>query len=166
MNASEPRLDTALAALREATAGENPPASTDRAIALAIERAAKARRDPAERTLAARLRRLFWPALAFGAVASLVAALALQPGTHRGPDVTTVARGDDGAMEAARSFLPLVPVAEIERSGEAWVVPARIPRIALAQYGLPIDPARADGAVSTELLLRRDGAVLAIRLAQ
>ena len=33
----------------------------------------------------------------------------------------------------------------------------------LAQFGLPVNPARAVEAIDTELLVRRDGAVLALR---
>jgi len=43
------------------------------------------------------------------------------------------------------------------------VVPARMPRMALAQFGLPVNPARAGEAIDTELLVRPDGAVLALR---
>jgi hypothetical protein len=67
------------------------------------------------------------------------------------------------ASTASARFMPVVPVAEIERSSDAYVVPARVPRMALAQFGLPVNPARAGDAIDTELLIRPDGAVLALR---
>jgi hypothetical protein len=57
----------------------------------------------------------------------------------------------------------VVPIADIERAGDALVVPAKLPRTTLAQLGLPINPARAADTIDTELLVRRDGAVLAVR---
>ena len=38
-----------------------------------------------------------------------------------------------------------------------------MPRMMLAEFGLPVDPARAADSVSSELLVRRDGTVLAVR---
>jgi hypothetical protein len=35
--------------------------------------------------------------------------------------------------------------------------------MSLAQFGLPVDPARAADAIDAELLVRLDGAVLAVR---
>ena len=43
------------------------------------------------------------------------------------------------------------------------VVQARLPRTTVAQLGLPINPARAADAIEAELLVRRDGSVLAVR---
>jgi len=60
-------------------------------------------------------------------------------------------------------FMPVVPIADIESATDALVVPARLPRTTLAQLGLPINPARAADAIDTELLVRRDGSVLAVR---
>jgi hypothetical protein len=46
------------------------------------------------------------------------------------------------------------------------VVAAELPRAALAYYGLPIDPARADQPARAELLMSARGAVLAVRFVQ
>ena len=54
-------------------------------------------------------------------------------------------------------------MAEIERAGDKMVIPARLARMTLAQLGLPVDPARAGEGVDTELLVRGDGSVLAVR---
>ena len=51
------------------------------------------------------------------------------PGRHRSP-----ARADS-AM-----FMPVVPMSEIALTGDALVVPARLSRMTLAQFGLPVDP--------------------------
>ena len=59
--------------------------------------------------------------------------------------------------------MAVVPLAEIEGAGDAMVVSARLPRMTLAQLGLPVNPARAAEAIDTELLIRRDGSVLAVR---
>jgi hypothetical protein len=149
------RLDDRLAALKHELATCEPPPSTDRAIAAAIERATRkrARNALAPRTLE---RWLAWP-VALAASIGLVA-VAVRPmlgGETSAPPVA--------ARAASPSFMPLVPVAEIERSSDAYVVPARVPRMALAQFGLPVNPARAGEGIDTELLVRPDGAVLALR---
>ena len=48
-------------------------------------------------------------------------------------------------------FMPVVPLADIERAGDAWSCPRAVPRMTLAQLGLPVDPARAADAIDTEL---------------
>jgi hypothetical protein len=147
-------LDERLAALKLELASVEPPPSTDRAIAAAIERATRRR----ARTLAPRAleRWLAWP-VALAASIALVAVVVrpMLGGEAAAPSLE--------ARAATPSFMPLVPVAEIERSSDAYVVPARVPRMALAQFGLPVNPARAGEAIDTELLVRPDGAVLALR---
>ena len=65
--------------------------------------------------------------------------------------------------EAARAFVPIASADEIALAADAYVLPARLPRMSLAQLGLPVDPERIGEAVDTELLVRPDGAVLALR---
>ena len=67
------------------------------------------------------------------------------------------------ARASGEEFMPVVPMADIESAGDALVVAARLPRTTLAQLGLPINPARAADTIDTELLVRRDGSVLAVR---
>jgi len=150
-----PTLDDRLAALKLELASLEPPPSTDRAIAAAVERASRKRARPA---LAARVleRWIAWP-VALAASIGLIAVAVRQI-----PSVD-VAADRPAVRAAAPSFMPVVPVAEIERSSDAYVVPARVPRMALAQFGLPVNPARAGDAIDTELLVRPDGAVLALR---
>jgi hypothetical protein len=45
-------------------------------------------------------------------------------------------------------------------------VPARLPRTALADFGLPIDPSRADVPVKADLLMSPRGVVLAVRFVE
>ena len=71
-------------------------------------------------------------------------------------------RGGHRAVDVVEEFFAR-GAAEIERTGDAYVMPARMPRMALAQFGLPVNPARAGEAIDTELLIRPDGAVLALR---
>jgi len=150
------RLDDRLAALKHELATCEPPPSTDRAIAAAIERATRkrARNALAPRTLE---RWLAWP-VALAASIGLVAVAVRQM-----PADEIVSAPTAAASIASARFMPVVPVAEIERSSDAYVVPARVPRMALAQFGLPVNPARAGEAIDTELLIRPDGAVLALR---
>ena len=62
--------------------------------------------------------------------------------------------------------MPVVSSEEIARAGDTYVMPARLPRTTLAQLGLPVNPERIGEAVETELLVRADGAVLALRFVQ
>ena len=147
MTPAFPELDRRLADLRDATAQLVPPPATDAAITTA----ARSLRRPAGRHAW-----IAWP-LALAAAVALVS-IAVRT-------MTSVAPSDADVVPASAraQFTPLVPIAEIEVSGDAVVVPARVPRMTLAQFGVPVDPARADDAVDTELLVRRDGALLAYR---
>jgi len=148
-------LDDRLAALKLELASLEPPPSTDRAVAAAIERATRKR---ARSALAPRMleRWLAWPVALAASIGLL--AVAVRPMLGGEPAAPPIE-----ARAASPSFMPLVPVAEIERSSDAYVVPARVPRMALAQFGFPVNPARAGEAIETELLIRPDGAVLALR---
>ncbi len=149
-------LDSDLNALKASVADALPPPATDLAIQAAI---ARAQRSPRPKAAAAGDRWLAWPL----ALAASIAALSFivrsmppegviaEPSTH----VSSRIGGDE--------FLPVVPIADIESAGDALVVPARLPRMTLAQLGLPINPARAADTIDTELLVRRDGSVLAVR---
>lgn len=150
----EPALDRALAALRSSVATALPPAATDRAIAAAI---AGARRDaPAPRPRPVGEGWLAWPL-------ALAASIAVLSFIVRTVPPEAIVAEPPLPVAAADSFMPVVPLADIEQAGDALVVPARVPRTALAALGLPIDPARAADAIDTELLVRSDGAVLAVR---
>jgi hypothetical protein len=151
------RLDDRLAALKADLAAAEPPSSTDRAIAQAIERAARKR---AARAFAPRVleRWLAWPV----ALAASIGLVAIAVRTMPAGEIAPAAAAPAGADR----FLAVVPAAEIERASDAYVVPARVPRMALAQFGLPVNPALAGEPIDTELLVRPDGAVLALRFVQ
>jgi hypothetical protein len=149
MTPSYPELEARMTRLRAESAAWTPPERVDTALAAAV----RARRAPLHRALH---HWIAWP-LALAASVAIVAialrGLSLQPPM------------DEATSSAPLrpSFTPIVPMAEIQRTADAVVVPARVPRMTLAQYGLPLDPARASEPVNAELLVRRDGAVLAYR---
>jgi hypothetical protein len=151
MMSAHPELDRRLAALRGSAATFEPPAAVDAAIAAAVRSAGRAApHRPGRHAWIA------WPL-------ALAAALAMLSFVVR-----SLAPVQDGPAEALPAtahlqFTPVVPLAEIQETGDALVVPARVPRMTLAQFGVPVDPARADDTVDTELLVRRDGALLAYR---
>ncbi|HSV17758.1 MAG TPA: hypothetical protein VLR71_05065 [Casimicrobiaceae bacterium] len=149
MTSAQPDLDARLAALRDEAARFEPPIATDAAVAAAVR--AAARRRPAGRHAW-----IAWP-LAIAAsvviVSFVLRSLGMTPDDARSAVVPP--------RHAA--FTPVVPLAELQANEEAVVVPARVPRMTLAQFGVPIDPARADDTVDTELLVRRDGSLLAYR---
>lgn len=146
-------LDRQLAALKYCVSDALPPPATDRAVAAAIVReqrspARASRVRPGDRWLA-------WPL-------ALAASIALLSFVVRSlPPEATVA--EPASLAADDEFLPVVPLADIERAQDTMVVQARLPRTTVAQLGLPINPARAADAIETELLVRRDGSVLAVR---
>jgi len=145
-------LDRRFAALKDAVADASPPTATDDAIAAAI---ARAERKNAQGP--ARDRWLAWPL----ALAASIAALSFV--VRSLPPEAVVAEPAPAALHASDEFMPVVPLSDIEGAGDTLVVPARLPRMTLAQLGLPVNPARAADAIDTELLIRRDGSVLAVR---
>jgi hypothetical protein len=155
-------LDTRLAALRDASLAWEPPASVDAAVAAAANR--QRTTGPQTATRLSDRRSLLWPlalAAAMGVLSFIVRSL---PPT----DDPMATHGDAAAQRAAaesarHAFTPVVSAAELRNVGEAVVVPTRVPLLTLAQFGLPVDPARVDDAVDAELLVRRDGALLAYR---
>jgi hypothetical protein len=149
-------LDARFAALRLAGADALPPAETDHAIADAIARA-RAARPQATR---ARFRWPAWPMWAAFATAAAIALVMLPPLPTAVVDDPL--RAADSAADDA--FVPVVPLADIERAGDALVVQARVPRTTLAELGFPVNPAHAADAVDAELLVRGDGSLLAVRL--
>lgn len=149
---SDEELDRRLAALKHAVADELPPPATDHAIAAAVARARRASAATARGD-----RWLAWPLALAASIAVLSFVVRSLP-----PDAV-VANPAAVSRPGGDEFVPVVPLADIEGVGDALVVPARLPRTTLAQLGLPINPARAADAIDTELLVRRDGSVLAVR---
>ena len=154
-----PLLDDRLRDLSAALSRHEPPASVDRALAAAV--AAAPRRTRADRAPGVLERWLAWPM----ALAASIFAISFVV-RHAPPDETPAAPSAELLREAARSFLPVASADEIARAGDAYVMAASLPRSTLAQLGLPVDPQRIGEAVETELLVRPDGAVLALRFIQ
>ena len=148
-------LDRRLAALKESVADALPPPAVDQAVAAAVARAAQ-RSAPRPVRRSAGDRWLAWPL-------ALAASIAVLSFVVRSLPPEAIVAEPAAASSAAAEFMPVVPLADIERAGDAMVVPARLPRMTLAQLGLPVNPALAADAIDTELLVRRDGSVLAVR---
>jgi len=150
-------LERGFAALKASVADALPPPTVDRAVANAIERA---QRHPRRAGVSGKGDRwLAWPLALAASIAVLSFVVrSLPPEAVLAEPAAVVAERESG-----RDFMPVVPIADIEAAGDAMVVPARVPRMTLAQLGLPVNPARAADAIDTELLVRRDGSVLAVR---
>jgi len=154
-------LDDALTELRAATRDLAPPATLDAAIARAIR----------GRDAALRRQRIFRALLVPIALAATVTGIALVNRSLLAPDAP--ARGDAAAVAAGprteaggTAFVPLVSIAELEHTRETLVVAMQLPRTSLGEFGVAVNPARAGDSVPAELLIRPDGAVLAIRFVQ
>jgi hypothetical protein len=61
-------------------------------------------------------------------------------------------------------FLALKPLERIALEPGTTVVETEFPRALLADWGLPVDPDRADEPVRAEMLYSPDGEALAVRL--
>ncbi|HVF64649.1 MAG TPA: hypothetical protein VNE58_11705 [Casimicrobiaceae bacterium] len=149
-----PHLDDRLRALSDALAHEAPPARVDQAIGAAIGTAKPSLQ--ADRRFTERW--LVWPV----ALAASIFAIAFIVRQTTPTDVEPLV-GVDTLREARRTFMPLASDEEIARAADAYLLPARLPRTTVAQLGLPIDPQRVGEALDAELLVRPDGAVLALR---
>lgn len=95
----------------------------------------------------------------FTLIAIAVGLIVLAP-AHIRPDPAQVA--DGGSIQRAR-FIALAPLDVIAADSGPRLVTARIPRAAVAGFGLPIDPARADQPLNAEFLVSARGAVLGVR---
>lgn len=152
-----PLLDDRLRALSAALDDAAPPASVDRAIAAAI--AAKARRPHRGASGPGILERwLAWPVALAASIFAISFIVRQAPPQELVPSLAA-----DALREAAQTFMPIVAAEEIARAGDTYVMHARLPRMTLAQLGLPVNPELIGEAVETELLVRADGAVLALR---
>jgi hypothetical protein len=149
-------LDRKLAALKSEISSLTPPPAVDRAVGAAIARA--------ERAAATRARFRWGPVREYWLAGSIAAAAALllfvwtlraPPGEPQDELKTATA--------AATEFIPVVPVEDIARTSGAYVVSTQMPRTMLADFGLPVSPTRAAEPVASELLVRGDGTVLAVR---
>ena len=156
MKLDDDALGRTLSALKRELASVGPPSAVDRSVAAAIERAERAAASPMR--LPWRMRREQWVAPVTLAAA---AAVALIVWTLRVPPTDPPQRA--ATAPVATEFIPVVPVADIARTRGAYVVSTQMPRTMLADFGLPVSPARAAEPVASELLVRADGTILAVR---
>jgi ferric-dicitrate binding protein FerR (iron transport regulator) len=162
-------LDPWFAAAREHLSQIEPPPWLEHQLheraaersALAEVRRARPHLTPASRS-APRLRR-WWPALAGAAAAGLALAIAI-PLWIAGP--MPAPANSAPAASAEPPFIALAALDTIEAESGTRIVPARLPRTALADFGLPIDPGRADVPVKADLLMSPRGVVLAVRFVE
>jgi hypothetical protein len=73
---------------------------------------------------------------------------------------------DRGFSTVATPFYSLQNNDELTNDASGVVVPTEISRTALADFGFPVDPGRADEPVKAELLVGRSGELLAVRFIQ
>lgn len=156
-------LDNQIAALRSALGDLEPPITVDAAIERAIRGRASAQRR-------ARIARAAVVPLA---IAATIAGIALVNRSLLAPERSAPALTDASTAAApartesgGTAFVPLVSLAELEHTRETLVVAMQLPRTSLTEFGVAVNPARAADSVPTELLIRPDGAVLAIRFVQ
>lgn len=156
------QLDRHLHELRLSVAALEPPAEVDAAIGAAI------RSKPAPLRLASRTPRSGLGARLAGLLA-LAASVLFVAFVQRELFPSGVLDGGSPRSHAAKAgvpFLPVVPMSELSQIDQALVVSARVSRMTLAQFGIPINPALTTDGVDTELLVRPDGAVLAVRFVE
>ena len=154
-------VDRRLAALKQELAQLDAPAHVGRRLDAAIEAARRGKLRGAQR-MGRRVRELWlaWP-LALAAAISIITWM-LRTTRDGAPSEIPAAP----PVSAATRFIPLVPVADIAQTRGAFVVSAPMPRTMLAELGLPVSPARAAEPIASELLVRADGTVLAVRFLQ
>jgi hypothetical protein len=123
----------------------------------ALQSVADARQPPRARPAPHRVRPRFWFGLSAALASAALAGVALLVWTFSPPVETTEPR------LTATPFFALVAADAIAAERSPIVVESTLPRVTLADYGLPVDPARVDEAVGAEFLLSRAGVVLAVR---
>ncbi len=160
------RLDDWLAAARVDVAGRTPDLLTEQRL-LARVREVMALRSIAATNAEPQIRRarrirlprpgFSWLTPAFAVAVSLVIAVGILMIGTSAPD--------DSATERT-PFFALVASEAIAAERSALVVSSQVSGAALADYGLPIDPARVDQPVSAEFLMSPAGIVLAVRFTE
>jgi len=101
----------------------------------------------------------WWLRLSFGLPVACAAVLLVLLGGRLSAPVPAEAP----AREVATPFIALVAREALAAERAPVVVSSKVARTALADYGLPVDPARADESVGAEFLMSRTGVVLAVR---
>jgi len=78
-------------------------------------------------------------------------------------EFTPLANSTNAQQEIATDFLPLIYDASDQAMESGQVIRVQLPRTALASFGLPYNPERANDTVKADLLLADDGSARAIR---
>jgi hypothetical protein len=175
MNANTPHdpefetLRSALNRAADALGHQVPPATVERAVFAAFDTRLRAQAKTATRRRPGLFRMgLVAATLCVATVAGLLLWGVTQVTRQATQFASQTVRQTVDAISTG--FLPLVSNArlraEAEKTSTAWVVPAELPRSALANLGLPYDPARAGERMQAEVLLSAQGDVLAVRLVE
>ena len=101
----------------------------------------------------------WWLRLSFGVPVAIAALLVALVGTR----LLLPASPSAPERAIATPFIALVGGEAIAAERAPVVVSSQVARTALADYGLPVDPARVDEPVGAEFLVSRTGVVLAVR---
>lgn len=152
-------LDSWLAAARDAAAQRAPdPLVEQQLLARVRERRALQSVAVARQPLPVPATDIpWWRRWTLGVPVALAAVLALLL------IATPLAPVAPAATAASTPFFALAGIDAIAAETAPTVVSSRVPRTALADYGLPVDPARVDEPVNAEFLMSRAGVVLAVR---
>ncbi len=165
------KLDSWLAAARADLSERGPDELTEQQLlsrvreVRALQSVAAARisvpaRD--ERRIEGRQRWLGWRvASAMTLVVAVVAALVIYAS-----QVTQVSGTPTTTATSYTPFLALVASDAMAAERSAMIVPSQVSGAALADYGLPLDPARVDQPIRAEFLVSPSGLVLAVRFAE
>jgi hypothetical protein len=148
-------FDRTLDALRHEIAQLEPPPAIAQALAAAVRAVPRKTQRHSWRD-SWRERWPVWPAAVAVTIGIVAWTLQAQRGELRSAPAGVSA-------PAATEFIPVVPVRDIANDQGAYVVATQMPRVMLSDFGLPVNPARAADTISSELLVRRDGTVLAVR---
>ena len=111
-------------------------------------------------TTSARNRSAWWMRWSFGVPVVMTAGLLAMLGARL---LQPAALPPAFTADSGTPFFALVASEAIAAERAPVVVASQVPRTALADYGLPIDPARADEPVAAEFLVSGAGVVLAVR---
>ena len=130
-----PLLDDRLRALSVALDDAGPPASVDRAIAAAVVEAASHAANAASGARHSR---------ALARLAGRAGRVDLRDLVHRAPGAAATTRcrrrRPRRCARRAQTFMPVVSAEEIARAGDTYLMPARLPRMTLAQLGFAGQP--------------------------
>jgi hypothetical protein len=157
---SDNRMNEWLGAVREDVSQHRPDPLVETQLLARVRERGALRAVRAATRPAPEARSPWWVRLALVVPAGCAAALVVLLGTRSAMPV-------DESIPAMRAvatpFIALVAPDTIAAERAPVVVASQVARSALADYGLPVDPSRADEPVGAEFLMSRAGVVLAVR---